>query len=163
MSHREYPSKDGVGEFINTTGLKECNYYLHGVCISFLFNRFREDSAKCLPACNSFNFHVETLHVRYTEYYVRPSKTQLIQYMKEEDDYQEKLRRQLQLNGSDIEIVSAIIHISEIANELHEEAPTYPLTYLLSDVGGALGLCLGLSIWTIMHSLYKCKLHVLPV
>ena len=32
--------KDNVKDHVNTTNLQECNFYLHGVCISFLFNRF---------------------------------------------------------------------------------------------------------------------------
>ena len=34
--------KDNVKDHVNTTNLQECNFYLHGVCISFLFNRFSE-------------------------------------------------------------------------------------------------------------------------
>ena len=36
------PPKDNVKDHVNTTNLQECNFYLHGVCISFLFNRFSE-------------------------------------------------------------------------------------------------------------------------
>ena len=43
--------------------LPDCSYYLHGVCISYLFNRFIADNSQCLPACNSFNFHVESPQV----------------------------------------------------------------------------------------------------
>ena len=43
--------------------LPDCTYYLHGVCISYLFNRYIADNSHCLPACNSFSFHVESLQV----------------------------------------------------------------------------------------------------
>ena len=47
-------------ESMNVT---DCSYYLHGVCISYIFNRYISDNSHCLPACNSFNFHVQSLQV----------------------------------------------------------------------------------------------------
>ena len=49
----------------------DCSYYLHGVCISYIFNRYIADNSHCLPACNSFNFHVQSLQVSQ----IRQTKT----------------------------------------------------------------------------------------
>ena len=74
-----------------------------------------------MPACNSFQFHMENLH-----------------YLSENADYQKQLRKQLHLND-DIAMHSAIIHLAENANIIQEETSTYPWTAFLSDTGGALG------------------------
>ena len=52
-----------VSEQINKTGLKPCNFYQHGVCVSFIVERFKWGESGCLPACESYNFHLEFLHV----------------------------------------------------------------------------------------------------
>ena len=54
-------------ELMNVT---DCSYYLHGVCISYIFNRYIADNSHCLPACNSFNFHVQSLQVSHTTHIV---------------------------------------------------------------------------------------------
>ena len=54
--------------------------------------------------------------------------------------------------GDEIEFVSAVIRISEDANVLREEQITYSINNLLSDIGGDLGLFLGLCVWSILHS-----------
>ena len=69
------------------------------------------------------------------------------------------MRRQTR-EGPEIEFVSAVIRVSEDANILHEETPTYSMTNLLSDVGGALGLCLGLCIWQMVHSVLQAVVMV---
>ena len=48
--------------------LPDCSYYLHGVCISYLFNRFIASNSHCLPACNSFNFRVVSPQVSDVEF-----------------------------------------------------------------------------------------------
>ena len=63
--------------------------------------KIRADNTNCLPACNSYNFHVETLHVSICK--TNFQRICFFQYMKEEDDYQDKLRVQLKLKD-DIEI-----------------------------------------------------------
>ena len=55
---------DNITELVNTTNREECTFYAHGVCVSFIMERFRPDDTKCLPACTSFQFHMENLHVR---------------------------------------------------------------------------------------------------
>ena len=87
----------------------------------FVIERFKRDETKCMPACNSFQFHMENLH-----------------YLSENTDYQKQLRKQLHLND-DIAMHSAIIHLAENANVIQEETSTYPWTAFLSDTGGALG------------------------
>ena len=54
--------------------------------------------------------------------------------------------------GDEIEFVSAVIRISEDANILREERITYSINNLLSDIGGDLGLFLGLCVWSIIDS-----------
>ena len=111
----------GIEKVINTTGREECGFYVHGICVSFIMERFKRDETKCMPACNSFQFHMENLH-----------------YLSENADYQQQLRRQLHL-ADDIAMHSAIIHLAENANIIQEETSTYPWTAFLSDTGGALG------------------------
>ena len=60
------------------------------------------------------------------------------QYLKENINYQQALRKQLQLSD-DIAMHSAVIHLSENANMILEESSTYPSNSFLSDTGGALG------------------------
>ena len=52
----------------------------------------------------------------------------------------------------EIEFISAVIRISEDANVLREERITYSVNNLFSDVGGDLGLFLGLCVWSMVHS-----------
>ena len=52
----------------------------------------------------------------------------------------------------EIEFISAVIRISEDANVLREERITYSMNNLFSDVGGDLGLFLGLCVWSMVHS-----------
>ena len=54
--------------------------------------------------------------------------------------------------GDEIEFVSAVIRVSEDANILREEIATYAMNNLFSDLGGDLGLFLGLCIWSIVES-----------
>ena len=54
--------------------------------------------------------------------------------------------------GNEIEFISAVIRISEDANILKEERVTYSVNNLFSDVGGDLGLFLGLCVWSMVHS-----------
>ena len=49
---------------VNTTGRLACKFYTHGVCVSFIMERFKRDETKCIPACDSYQFHMENLHVR---------------------------------------------------------------------------------------------------
>ena len=141
----------GIENVINTTGREECGFYVHGICVSFIMERFKRDESKCMPACNSFQFHMENLH-----------------YLSENADYQQQLRKQLNLED-DIAMHSAIIHLAENANIIQEETSTYPWTAFLSDTGGALGknstvktvlltfvgLFLGLSILNILRFIFS--------
>ena len=54
--------------------------------------------------------------------------------------------------SNEIEFISAVIRISEDANVLREERITYSVNNLFSDVGGDLGLFLGLCVWSMVHS-----------
>ena len=54
--------------------------------------------------------------------------------------------------SDEIEFISAVIRISEDSNVLREERITYSVNNLLSDVGGDLGLFLGLCVWSMVHS-----------
>ena len=63
---------DNITELVNTTNREECTFYAHGVCVSFIMERFRPDDTKCLPACTSFQFHMENLHVSKNVLIVRP-------------------------------------------------------------------------------------------
>ena len=56
-------------------------------------------------------------------------------YTNEGEDNQEKLRKSFRNISSDWGLVSVNIHISEDANTLHEERPTYKQTNLLSGKG----------------------------
>ena len=69
------------------------------------------------------------------------------------------MRNQTRL-GDEIEFVSAVIRISEDANILREERITYSINNLLSDVGGDLGLFLGLCVWSIIHSAMNAVLVI---
>ena len=62
--------------------------------------------------------------------------------------------------GGEIEFVSAVIRISEDANILREERMTYSINNLLSDIGGDLGLFLGLCVWSIIHSAMNAVLVI---
>ena len=64
--------------------------------------------------------------------------TGYFKYLKENKNYQQALRKQLQLSD-DIAMHSAVIHLSENANMILEESSTYPYNSFLSDTGGALG------------------------
>ena len=75
----------------------------------------------------------------------------LFKYKLNEPDYQEQMRKQFDY-GDEIEFVSAVIRISEDANILREERITYSINNLLSDIGGDLGLFLGLCVWSIIDS-----------
>ena len=54
---------EGIGDLVNTTGRLACKFYTHGVCVSFIMERFKRDETKCIPACDSYQFHMENLHV----------------------------------------------------------------------------------------------------
>ena len=47
---------------------------------------------------------------------------------------------------SQIGLIQVTLKLSEIAGFLYEEVPSYSTGHLVSDIGGALGLVLGLSI-----------------
>ena len=81
------------------------------------------------------------------------------QYKINEPDYQEQMRNMTRL-GDEIEFVSAVIRISEDANILREERITYSINNLLSDIGGDLGLFLGLCVWSIIHSAMNAVLVI---
>ena len=81
-----------------------------------------------------------------------PSQSKLkIKYKKNEPDYQEQMRKQTG-QGDEIEFIAAVIRISEDANILQEERVTYSVNNLFADVGGDLGLFLGLCVWSMIHS-----------
>ena len=81
-----------------------------------------------------------------------PGQSKLkIKYKKNEPDYQEQMRKQTG-QGDEIEFIAAVIRISEDANILQEERVTYSVNNLFADVGGDLGLFLGLCVWSIIQS-----------
>ena len=133
---------------MNTTNREECTFYAHGVCVSFIMERFRPDDTKCLPACASYQFHMENLHVSCIIAGINILK--IFKYLKVNEDHQKELRSQLALND-EISLHSAIIRLSENANIILEETSTYPSSSFLSDTGGALGLFLGWSILNILR------------
>ena len=49
-------------------------------------------------------------------------------------------------NMSQIELIQVTLKLSESFGFLYEEVPSYSTGHLVSDIGGALGLVLGLSI-----------------
>ena len=61
-----------------------------------------------------------------------------LQYLRENDEYQDKLRQRFKLSHN-ISMHSTVIHLSENANLILEETSTYPYSSFLSDIGGALG------------------------
>ena len=47
-------------------------------------------------------------------------------------------------------MISVTLKLAEVSGFVHEETPTYSAGSLVSDIGGALGLLLGLSILDLM-------------
>ena len=69
--------------------------------------RFKRDETKCIPACDSYQFHMENLHVRiphnllvrnYDSFNFQAISYPFLKYLKENVDYQAQLRKQLHLD-----------------------------------------------------------------
>ena len=111
---------EGIGDLVNTTNRLACKFYTHGVCVSFIMERFKRDETKCIPACDSYQFHMENLHV--SQGFRSSYQLYVFQYLKENVDYQSQLRNQLHLD-------------KDIAMHSVRDSRTNPMieVYLLTD------------------------------
>ena len=88
------------------------------------------------------NFHLE-LSYRKTVYYTEMHT-----------NFQQKTANLLK-NFPDIALASVRISLPESQEYVHEEKPDYGLSRYLSDVGGAMGLVLGVSLVSFLE-LFEC-------
>lgn len=58
--------KHTFGNIFNVSAIGACNFKKHGVCASYILSRFKwKQQQHCKPACHSFKFNIESIHVSH--------------------------------------------------------------------------------------------------
>jgi len=128
-----YPSYDELfEEHQNET--RPCSFFEHSTCVASIRNKFDPSDHNCLPSCNLTSIHQESIH------YTKMDQA--------EGDYMRKIAKTqaIKVNLKELVLVSTTLKVAELSKVVFEETPNYTSEQLVSDIGGALGLALGLNI-----------------
>lgn len=113
-----------------------CKYSQHVNCTSLLLMDFDYGDCRCITPCTELSYRKT---VYYTEMHT---------------NFREKTANLLK-NFPDIALASVRISLPESQEYVHEEKEDYGISRYLSDVGGAMGLVLGVSLVSFLE-LVEC-------
>jgi hypothetical protein len=115
------------GTMMSTADLKQCTFYDNVNCVSHVIDKKNRDTdEECKPACQSYEFNQDSIHYR-----ISPSNSY-----------------------GDLYYMTGVFRTSRKRVTVVEEQIVYTFNELIADIGGGLGLILGLSVIKLVELIF---------
>ena len=121
----------------------KCSLWDHADCVSPLMKNFNHTTCRCLPACSEKIPQGQLIQYGYVTYDMVKSSLQFRNY--------KDAAVIIKQAGAVVNNMSAVVvYLAEVNEVTHLEVAQYTVEQFLSDVGGAAGLFMGMSLATVL-------------